>query len=608
MWFLLGLNNSYAQPQEAAELENFIDQLMRNQLEDYRIPGSVVVVVQGGDVILAKGYGFANIEKKMKVDAQASMFRIASISKLFVYTAIMQLAEEGKLDLNSSIVDYLVSAGISTDGIDKGTTLKHLITHTAGFEYVIAGAYERDAAAMRPLDAVLREQLPAQIRSPGELAAYSNSGVALLGLIIEIASGMAWTDYIAAHILEPLGMTHTTARQPVQDGLVEYSVTGYRQKGEAYEAQDFTFVPLAPAGGMSASGLDMAKFMLAHLQNGEGILQPKTAQTMYKTLFQHDPRLPGMTYGFLEKQRNEQRIIGHSGTIANFISDLWLVPEHGLGLFISYNSSRGKMAQIAFAQDFFSHYFPHTMQPTLSLHEKKLKSYTGTYRSTLINLTTPEKLTNLAQSMIVRLAGNGNLQIFSLVMPPMELQAIGDGIFQDISTGERVVIAERNGIRHVFVENWPEQAFTEITWHETPQLHFLLFATSFVVFLSAVFKFARAAFISHPAGEIVNIVERWARITSVAMSLIFIAFIVSAVYTFVVGMAFGTPAYIVVIAKILPLAVFLSLVLVILAILMWSRRIVGVGAALHYNLVALMGLVVSWQLVYFNMLAVPWQT
>lgn len=184
------------------------------------------------------------------------MFRIASISKLFTCTAVMQLVEEGKLDLDSPIVDYLSSAGMSTEGIDESTTLKHLMTHTAGFE-TVALPYARDAEAMHPLGTILSERFPAQIRDPGTLAAYSNSGIGLLGLIVEIASVMAWEDYIEAHILDPLEMDRTTGHQPVPDGLVESLVTGYRLAGGDQQAQDFTFVPLGPAGGMSASGLDI---------------------------------------------------------------------------------------------------------------------------------------------------------------------------------------------------------------------------------------------------------------------------------------------------------------------------------------------------------------
>ena len=601
---LLGLGIRSAQAQEAAELETFIDALMTGQLEEYQIPGSVVVIVQDGEVALAKGYGYANVERETKIDPETSIFRIASISKLFTYTAVMQLAEEGKLDLDAPIVDYLNSAGISIEGIDERTTAKHLMTHTAGFEEW-SWFYSRDAEDMRPLSTIFSEQFPAQIRPPGTLAAYSNSGIGLLGLIVEIASGMTWADYIEAHILEPLDMTHTTGHQPVPDDLVESLVTGYRLAGGDQQAQDFTFVPLGPAGGMSASGLDIAQFMLAHLQAGEGILEPETTQTMHSTLFQHDPRLPGMAYGFFETQYSGQRTIGHSGTIANFISHLWLVPEHDLGIFISYNSKRGMMAQFAFAQAFFAHYYPHDPAPALSLDAEELKPFTGTYRSTMINLTTPQKFNNLMQTMIVRLGNNGNLQLYSGVIPPMELEPIGEGLFRDVNSGERVVIAERDGLRHVFIENWPDYAFTEIAWYDSPQLHLLLLFVALFVFLSVIIASARSAYVNRRLAEPPKPFGRWARITAFVMSLLFFALIVARVIAMIVGMGFGIPVYLTAISTAIPVAVILAFVTVVFAVFAWSRRAWGVGARLRYSLVALVGLVVVGQLAYFNLLTAP---
>lgn len=603
---LLSLGISSAQAQEAAELETFIDGLMTAQLEEYQIPGSVVVIVQDGDVVLAKGYGYANIERQLKVDPKTSMFRIASVSKLFIYTAVMQLAEEGKLELDTPIVNYLSSAGMSTEGIDERTTLKHLMTHTAGFEITNTGSYSQDAEGMRPLSALFSEQFPAQIRPPGTLAAYSNSGIGLLGLIIEIASGMPWTDYIEAHILEPLEMTHSTGRQPVPDGLAEFLVTGYRLAGGDQQAQNFTYVPLGPAGGMSASGLDMAQFMLAHLQEGEGILEVETTRTMHSTLFQHDPRLPGMAYGFFESQYSGQHTIGHSGTLANFISHLWLMPEHDLGIFLSYNSRRGIMAQFAFARAFFERYFPYDPAPMPNIEAEELNFLTGTYRSTLINLTTPEKFNNLMQTMIVLLGDNGNLQLYSGVIPPMEVEPLGEGLFRDVNTGERVVITERDGLRHLFVENWPDQAFTEIAWYETPQLHVSLLLVALFVFLSVIIAAARSAVVQRRLGETSKRFERWARITAFVMSLLFTAFIVARIVAMIVGTGFGIPTYLTAISAALPVAVILAFTTIIFAVLAWSRQTWGVGARLHYSLVALVGLGLVGQLAYFNLLTVPW--
>lgn len=602
---LSALGISWAQPQEAAELESFIDELMTVQLEQYQVPGSVVVIVQDGEVALAKGYGYANLERLQKVDPETSMFRIASISKLFIYTSVMQLVEEGKLDLDVPIVDYLSSAGLSTEGIDERTTLKHLMTHSAGFEITNnTWVYSRDAEDVRPLNTIVGEKFPAQIRAPGSLAAYSNSGLGLLGLIVEIASGMTWTDYIEAHILEPLGMTHSTGQQPVPDDLTEFLVTGYNLAGGNQQAQDFVFVPLGPAGGMSASGLDLAQFMLAHLQEGEGILKPETAQTMHSTLFQHDPRLPGFAYGFFETDYSGQRTIGHSGTLANFISHLWLVPDHDLGIFISYNSHRGMMAQYAFAHTFFEHYFPHEPAPALSLEAKDLKPYTGMYQSSLINLTTSEKFNNLRQFMFVQSGNNGNLQIYSGVIPPMEVEPLGEGLFRDVNTGEHVVVTERDGLGHVFLGNWPDHAFTEIAWYKSSLFHVVLFLVAILVFLSLIIVSTRSAFVQRRKGAIPKPFERWARITASVMGLAFTAFIISQFVAMLGPYGFGVPAYLTAISTTLPVGVILAFVTVIFAVLAWRQATWRLGTRLHYSLVALLGLSVVGQLTYFNQLMV----
>jgi hypothetical protein len=459
---------------------------------------------------------------------------------------------------------------------------------------------------MRPLGTIFSEGFPAQIRPPGTLAAYSNSGIGLLGLIVEIASGMAWRDYIEAHILDPLNMSHTASHQPVPDDLVASLVTGYRLTGGDQKAQDFSYVPLAPAGGMSASGLDMAQFMLAHLQEGGAILDAETTRTMHTTLFQHDPRLPGLAYGFFESQLNGQHTIGHSGTLPNFISHIWLVPEHELGIFISYNSRRGIMAQFAFADAFFDQYFPHDSAPVTNIEAESLEPFTGTYRSTLINLTTPDKFNNLMQSMFVLLGDKGNLQIYSAVTPPMEVEPLGDGLFRDVNTGNRVVFAERDGLRHVFIEHLPDHAFTEIAWYETPQLHVLLLLVALSVFISVLMATTRSAFSRRRLRETTNQFERWARINALVMSLIFGTFIVAQVAAMIGATGLDAPVYLTAISAALPVAVILAFVTLTLAVLAWSRRSWRLGSRLHYSLVALVGMILVWQLAYFNLLTMPW--
>ena len=592
-------------PQEVVKmdgLEKFIDNLMITQLDEYDIPGSVVVIVKDGEIILSKGYGYSDLENQLEVDPDNSMFRIASISKLFNYVATMKLVEEGKLSLETPIVDYLEPVGISTDGIDRNTKIKHLLTHSAGFE-IPSTLYGRDEDDMLPLIDSVSEQFPAQIRPPGNLAGYSNFSVGLLGLIVEIVSGMTWEDYIEENILDPLDMKHTTGHQPVPSELFELLTKGYKLVGKEYLAQEFTYSILAPAGGMSASGLDMAKFMLAMLNDGKGIFKADTADFMQSTLFQHDSRLPGFAHGFFESQYGNQRTIGHSGTLPNFISHLWLLPDKEVGVFISYNSRKGMMAQYAFAKVFFEKYFPDNsvQDPVITLSEEELKSYTGTYRSTMINMSTNNKFDNLRQDLII-VKGEKTLELYTVVIPPMEVEPIGKDIFRDINTGEKVVITKRGGLGHVFIENWPDNAFTKIAWYETMFFHVLLLFGILLVFISVIITSVIYIYNHLRLKEKPNMFDFWVRTTSFAMSIIFATFIVIRFYYMIVGMSFGIPASLSFLSTILPLAVGLTFATIVFAFIAWKKQLWKFKVRIRYSLLAFVSLTFVGQLIYFNLL------
>ena len=208
--------------------------------------------------------------------------------------------------------------------------------------------------------------------------------------------------------------------------------------------------------------------------------------------------------------------------------------------------------------------------------------------------------------MFVLLGNNGNLEIYSGIIPPMEVEPLGDGLFRDVNTGERVVITERDGLRHVFVENWPDHAFTEIAWYETTQFHVLMFLVALFVFLSVIIAATISAFVHRRLGETPKRFERWARITAFVMSLLFAVIIVARIVSMMVGTGFGIPAYLTVIDTVLPVAVILAFVTAVFAIFTWSRQTWGVGARLHYSLVAVVGMILVRQLAYFNLLTLPW--
>ncbi|MCY1079289.1 serine hydrolase domain-containing protein [Archangium lansingense] len=216
-------------PTDVRELEAFLDGVMREQLEAYRIPGAVIAVVKDGRLLLAKGYGYSNLERREPVIAERTLFRIGSVSKLFTWTAVMQLAEQGRLDLDADVNTYLRDFQIPATW-RQPITLRHLLCHTAGFEERLPATVS-SADELAPLGKLLTRSMPARVHPPGEVGAYSNYGAMLAGYIIEQVSGRPFEQYIEENILKPLDMRHSTFRQPLPPGLAPDMSTGYLVNG-----------------------------------------------------------------------------------------------------------------------------------------------------------------------------------------------------------------------------------------------------------------------------------------------------------------------------------------------------------------------------------------
>jgi CubicO group peptidase (beta-lactamase class C family) len=347
------------------DLEAFLDGLMPLQLQRGDIAGAVVAVVKDGKVLFAKGYGYADVKARKPVSPEDTLFRPGSISKLFTWTAVMQLVEQGKLDLDRDVNDYLDFKIPST--FPQPITLRNIMTHTAGFAETAKDLFVKDAAEMRPLGAYLADHIPNRIFPPGTTPAYSNYATTLAGYIVERVSGKAFNEYIAANIFQPLAMSHTTFDQPLPPALKDLMSNGYTLASK--EAKPFEIVQAWPAGSVSTSAMDMTRFMMVHLQNGEfngaRILRPETAQLMHARQFVSNPAMNAMALGFYEETRNGQRIIGHGGDTVYFHSDMHLILDAGVGFFVSYNSAgKGDISnRTALFEQFLDRYFPYQAAP-----------------------------------------------------------------------------------------------------------------------------------------------------------------------------------------------------------------------------------------------------
>src|SRR5215204_1987766 len=411
-------------PTDRAEMEAFLDEELGREMEKHHIAGAAVSVVKDGKLFFAKGYGSADLENKTPVDPEQTVFRIGSVGKLFTWTAVMQLAEQGKLDLDEDINAYLDFR--IPDTYPQPITLKDLMTHTSGFEDRLRGSVVSDPNDVVPTREWLISHMPARVRPPGDIAGYSNYNAMLAGYIVARVSGEPYHQYIQEHILNPLGMVHSTAQSPIPQDLRAHASVGYTYKDGAFHVfPDYAVQPAAlPSGAHQASVTDMARFMIAHLQNGRygdantagvRILKKTTAQQMHSTLYTPDPRLLGTAYGFFDFSDNGQRTLGHVGYSPPMYSLLLLLSEQNLGVYVAYNSEGGgdlTNQHLGFQRAFFDHYYPapavESIQPPADFAERASR-FEGMYSPTAGSYTTLDKVGKLFGAVEISDPGNGTL-------------------------------------------------------------------------------------------------------------------------------------------------------------------------------------------------------
>jgi CubicO group peptidase (beta-lactamase class C family) len=476
-------------PGDPAELEAFLDGVMAAHLPDKRIAGATISVVRNGEILVAKGYGFADWENRERVDPERTLFRIGSVTKLFTFTAVMQLAEEGRLDLDADVNQYLDFAIPAT--YPESITMTHLLTHTPGWEEDSRNLFTDDVEGIVPMGRWLADHQPARVRPPGAFSAYSNYGTALAGYIVERISGVSWDEYLEAHIFEPLGMALTTGRQPLPDHLEPHMSRGYAVEEGGWKAQDWEVITgAAPAGSVSSTATDMARFMIAHLQGGvlaeARILDPETARRMHSPQFVHDPRLPAFGLGFYEKSSHGVRIIGHGGNTRWFHTDLALMPDLGLGVFVSYNTAGGgELSFGPFLTAFLDHYFPTEPPPHQASDDfqDRVQGLTGSYRFNRTSYTTFQKALELAGTISVK--ATDDALIMGLFGPETRWVEEEPLLFRE-ETGETRLafrVDDSGRATHAFLSPAPMMALERVPWHGLTAVHFPILGGGLLLFL-----------------------------------------------------------------------------------------------------------------------------
>jgi CubicO group peptidase (beta-lactamase class C family) len=460
-------------PLEKADLEAFFDGIIPLQLERSDVAGATVLVMKDGKELLRKGYGFADVTKKKPVDPETTMFRLASISKLFTWISVMQLVEQGKLDLDADVNTYLDFQIAPAFG--KPVTLRNLMTHTGGFEEEVRDILLTDPKKAIPLRQYLIENQPHRIFPPGEVPAYSNYGVGLGGYIVQRASGMPFEKYVLEHIFQPLGMKHSSFNQPLAEGLSPFASDGYRSDTEK-PAVGFEIFSPAPAGGVSSTASDMGRFAQALLNGGElegrRILKPETLQAMWTKQFVATPALPPIGMGFYQTWRNGLHFIGHDGDLIAFHSMFLVEPKENLALFISYNSAgSASKTRAEIVTSFADRYYSSSQKTDFqNIPLEELKSIEGAYEATRRAQTTKLSLGNLIGQSDAKVDKDGVLKVDDfkdLRGHVRKWKPIGKDLWQD-ENDQRLMFAIRDSSGKIarIAVSFPGVQFERVPWYE----------------------------------------------------------------------------------------------------------------------------------------------
>jgi len=519
---------------DRAELEAFLDGVMAANLRDKHVAGATVSVVKDGALLFAKGYGYSDVAKRAPVDADRTLFRIGSTSKLFTWTAVMQLVEQGKLDLDADVNKYIDFKIPAT--FPQPITLRHIMTHTPGFEEDGRDLISTDSTVKIDLGRWLATHIPGRVRPPGTFASYSNYATALAGYIVQRVSGIPWDDYIEQRVFTPLGMTHVSTRQPLPAQLRGDMSQGYVWGGGSYIAKPFEIVEPMPAGSLAASATDMAKFMIAHLNdgefNGQRILADSTAKRMHARAFTHDPRLPGFALGFYEKTSHGLRIIGHGGDTQFFHTDLALIPDEKLGVFVSYNTvTGGELSFGPFLTQFLDHYYPSapsvvSVSPDAT---KEAQRVAGEYEFNRRSYTTFQKAIGLGGD--IRIGADSGRLIMHSALGDSRLVPVGPLLYRE-ELGDALVSFQADSGGHIvrgFFGPAPMMTMERVGATQSVMLHWFILGIGALVFvgtlLAAIGRFIRRRFGEARRDDALP--GRWFLVTASLFELLFVIVLVT---------------------------------------------------------------------------------
>ncbi len=601
------------------ELEAFLDPFLSRQMDELHVPGLVLVVVKSGQIVFRRGYGFGNLEDRTSIDPDKTLFRVASVSKLFTSTAVMQLVERGLVRPDDDVNTYLDLFQIPPTH-DSPVTLANLLTHTGGFDERYIGMAARRESEVLGLGTYLAARMPPRVLPPGDVISYSNHGMALAGYVVEAVSGLEFAQYAELNILRPLGMDDSTFR--LQPNSAPNLAVGYAYRNGEYRSLPFDYSQISPAGSLVATATDMACFMIAHLENGrcgdDRILEADTIREMHAQQWTHHPRLPGFAYGFYEHFENGRRLLVHGGNLGGFASGLFLLSEEDLGIFVAYNADRSELRE-ALIEQFFDRYYPAesasaATRPDLP-HDPVIQParFTGTYRLNRYPLHTFDKWSVLSESRLefhVTASERGTL----ILRYPRDSREATEYVqvepllFRSVDDEDHVAFRQdpEGRVTAMFLQFSGPVALERLPWYATSLFHSLLHGLLALVFLSvgAVWlhgRVVRGSEVREPESRLEGAAQTGARLLS-ALNMIFLLGLPTALALDPQGLTYGAPPVVILLLVIPLFTTAMAPGLLFLNVLVWKRGCASNFDRWHHSVVTLAAVAFIPYLMYWNLL------
>jgi len=473
-------------PLTPEEVESFLEKFTSENMDAYDVPGLAFVMVKDGELFFSKGYGYADVEGQVPFDPERTIVRGGSLVKTVTALAVMQLAEQGKLDLDADVNQYLTRLQVPNT-YDAPVTARQLLHYTAGFDGRFIGIRVESADEIVPLDDYLADHLTDRVRPPGEFRAYNDVEITLAGLLVEDVSGMSYDQYVDAYIFKPLGMDSTWLFLPQVEE--QRAALGYRADGQPYPL-NYYHLNNAAGAGFNTTISDLSHYMIMHLENGKygdvQVIGKEFVDELHTTRFRHDPHLPGIAYAFDETFWGDMRILAKSGGAPGFQNRMILLPDENIGVYFVYNRDSSVRLAPKLEEGFMTRFFEKTVKPLEDeLHATDLSRYAGYYvELNDYSANSLEKVKYLMEQQHVIVNENG--------VYDGDMIHVGENLFQWRSSGNYVAFREdsKGNITHMF---YARTAAMRVPWHETFPVQISLLGFSLITFLTGLIGWLVAA-------------------------------------------------------------------------------------------------------------------